>query len=109
MPNPQGTNGAGVYEPEQPYGQIKRLQELVKQAPLPPTSALNAPERAQRKAARPPAGQQAAASQPQPVPPTQPLPYSQRLARILQGLPGADGSLPNITWLAQQAAKEASA
>lgn len=110
MANEGGVNQFQGFQPEQPYGTVKRLQELVSQAPLPPNSALNSPNRAKRQATRPaPAGQPASSPQqpvaPQPAPVEQP--YPQRLAGILQAIPGADGALPNLTWLAQQAAKEA--
>jgi len=111
MPNPTGFNQGNVFQPEVPYGQIKRLQELVQQAPIPPNSALTAPKRAQRKAVRPspqPEPQQPQ-QQPQaaaPAPPPTP-PYPVMLSQLLAGIEGADGSLPNITWLAQQAAREA--
>jgi len=109
MPNDGGVNQFQGFQPDQPFGQIKRLQELVKQAPLPPNSAISSPDRAKRRAvhqqgqAVPPASQPA----PNPSPPAQPLPYPVMLAQLTAGLPGADGSLPNVTWLAQQAAKEA--
>lgn len=108
MPNEGGVNQFQGFQPEQPYGKIKRLQELAAGAPLPPNSAMTAPERAQRRAARPPA-RQAAARGPQPAtlpaPPAE-TPYPVRLAQIISGVEGADGSLPNIAWLAQQAATE---
>lgn len=112
MPNPQGTNGQGVYQPDQPYGQIKRLQQLVQQAPLAPNSALTAPRRAQRRATRPQGRpqQQATPTQPQavnPAPPPVETPYPTMLAQIVSQIEGVDGTLPNITWLAQQATKEA--
>lgn len=109
MANQGGVNQFQGFQPEAPYGQIKRLQQLVQQAPLPPNSAITAPDRAKDSATKPAPAPNTGTPAPEPPTISQPVeePYPATLARITSELPGADGTHPNITWLAQQAATEA--
>lgn len=70
MANPTGVNQ--VFNPEQAYGEVKRLQELTRSAPVSgaPVAgrALNTPQRAQRSATR----GEAAPPAPPPLPPSIP-------------------------------------
>jgi predicted secreted protein len=55
MPNPQGVNSFDKFGTESAYGTVKKLTERTQAAPLKgaPSSAVNAPRRAQKRATRP--------------------------------------------------------
>lgn len=79
--NVQGVNG--LYHREEPYGQIKRLQQMTSAAPVATPRAVNAPRRAQRRATNPPA-------------PQAPPPYEEELATVWMGLASLPGASPLV-------------
>ena len=109
MPNPGGVNQFQGFTQPEPYGMVKRIRQLTQQAPMSgaPAHALNTPERAGKQAARgrTPGPQMQPQSPPAQPPPDQP--YPAMLAEIARSLPGADGTLSHIAWLASKAAREA--
>lgn len=102
MPNPgQVNNGAGVnglYDPEAPYGTIKRLEQTVKATGTPSTPALSAPKRAQKAAVNQPA--QAA----QPV--QTPADYHAEVARAYAYYASLPGASPLVLEYAARAARQ---
>lgn len=78
--------GANQFQREKPYGQVKKMTQLTKAAPMSgaPTPALTTPQRSQRRAINrgthtTPRGQQAPVTVP---PPPGPAPYQAQLASI---------------------------
>lgn len=51
MPNPNGVNQFDAFAAEEPYGAIKALKEKLRDVPVETAPALNAPTRAQARAA----------------------------------------------------------
>lgn len=56
MPNPNGSNQFDKFAAERKYGDVKKMQQLTKAAPMSgaPTPAVSAPEKAQYKAVHAP-------------------------------------------------------
>lgn len=116
MPNPTGKNQLPGGPKEIPYGGVQKAQQLTREAPISgaPTSALNAPRRAQRRAVRGGRGRQPAqpkqptvlqrpddAFEPTSAPPMEPGPPG--IAETWAGI----SQIPGVTPLAQDLARRA--
>lgn len=102
MPNPGGTNQFGT---DPAYGDVKRLTELTREAPMSgarvAAGATNAPRRAQRQVTRP-ARPAAAAPQAAQAPPA-PVSYEAQLAAVWAQVAADPGASPLVREYAQQA------
>ena len=97
MANPGGANQLGGYELQPAYGDVKRMTQLQRSAPMSGApiagSALNTPRRAQRGTARPRAPRAAA---PTPLPPEAPQQPPEQIYRAIAQLPGASETVQRI-------------
>ncbi len=109
MPNPTGTNQFDRFAREAPQGDVKRLQQLQRSAPVSgapiAAGAINAPRRLQRQAVKgnkPKGGQAAQAEAQAPAMPDN-TPYAVKLAEAWKEI----AAIPGISDLAKAYAIEA--
>ena len=114
MPNPGGNNQFDHFEREAIYGDVKKSQQLTREAPMSgaPISALNTPRRLQKqqvkqgKAVR--QNPQPDAQPETPMPPvTTTPPYPQYLAQTMGEIAAVPGASPLVQFLAQKAQEQA--
>ena len=103
MPHPgQVNNGAGVnglYDPEAPYGTIKRLEQTTKEVATPSTPAIQAPRRAQRAAVN-------GSSQESQSPAQTPAEYHSLIAQEWARYAATPGASPLVQEIAARAARQ---
>jgi hypothetical protein len=100
LPNPSGAN---QFAKQPAYGDVKKLMNLEKSAPLAgaPTTSIGAPKRAQRRAVK---GQKSSGAQPAPMPqPTAPDPsYNAVLSQVFNELVAMQPDNPLFQYYAQK-------
>jgi hypothetical protein len=101
MPNPNGANQFDKFATEKPYGEVKRMNELSRSAPMSgapvATPAVNAPQRAQHKATTPKAPKPAKGG---------PLEYGLELATTWAEIAALPGASDLVRQIAERAAAQ---
>lgn len=103
MSNPGGANQLGSYELQPKYGDVKRLTQLQRQAPISgaplASSAINTPRRSQKQAVR---GQTPQEAQAPPLPQQAPSLPPEQLYSMIAAIPGASPEVQRIFGAAEQ-------